>query len=94
MHILLLDLYNALVHSDIPNIIQDVSGIVALYALRKFNCKVPRCWRIARHQVEGTTYHTCSKHTTAEFHDALIVQHADERPEQHALLSRESHEAV
>jgi len=86
MHLLLL-LYQALVHSDVPNIIQDVSGIVALWALRKFNCKVSHCWRFGRHTVNGTTYHTCTKHAVTDVHTALQAQHAVERPEQHKLLN-------
>ena len=86
MHLLLL-LYHSLVHSDLPNIIQDVSGIVALWALRKFNCNIARCWRFGRHEVSGTTYHTCTQHTVADAHAALQAKHALIRPEQHKLLN-------
>lgn len=89
---ILSSIYAGLVKSDVPNIIQDISGAVAAYALRKFNCKVQRCLRIARHTVEGTTYHTCSKHTTPEVHESLKVKHAVERPKQHKLLNRKGHE--
>jgi len=60
-------------------------AVIGLY--KKFNCNQPKCWRIGHHKVEGTTYRTCSKHTTLEVHSALQKKHAKERPEQHKLLN-------
>jgi hypothetical protein len=42
-------------------------GQVALFGAaiglyRKHNCHVHRCWRIAKQQVEGTTWMVCHKH--------------------------------
>jgi hypothetical protein len=59
--------------------------LISLY--RRFNCSQKKCWRIGRHKVDGTTYHTCAKHTTLKFHSALQKKHARKRPEQHALLN-------
>ena len=77
--------------SDIPNTIQVLSGpslvLGMLYGLRKFNCSEKRCPRIGKHKVEGTTYRTCSKHTTVLVHVRLMDRHAVERPEQHELTS-------
>lgn len=63
------------------------TGLAMAYALRKLNCKVKRCPRIGRHSVQGTTYHTCSKHTTADKHADLHALHAQVRPDQHDLLN-------
>jgi hypothetical protein len=60
-------------------------AVISMY--RRFNCNQPKCWRIGRHKVAGTTYHTCSKHATIEYHTALQQKHAKERPEQHKLLN-------
>jgi hypothetical protein len=84
---ILFHVYDALVRSDLPNVIQDGSGALGLYALRKFNCKQKRCPRIGRHAVQGTTYHTCARHTTAPVHEKLFAQHAQQRPDQHDLLN-------
>lgn len=40
-----------------------LSGLgIAAHSLRKHNCHIHGCWRISRHQVEGTPYCVCSKH--------------------------------
>jgi hypothetical protein len=83
-----------LFQSELANIIQVASGGMAVYALRKFNCHTRWCWRIGKHPVEGTTFRTCSKHTTAEHHTELKRRHAIERPEQHALLSEGADDAA
>ena len=80
--------YVWLFRSDLPNIIQVASGAVAVYALRKFNCKQPRCPRIGKHAVRGTTYKTCSKHATIDIHADLIARHKRERPDQHELMNQ------
>lgn len=54
---------------------------------KRFNCNQAKCWRIGRHKVDGTTYHTCAKHTTIKFHSALQKKHTKERPEQDKLLN-------
>lgn len=80
--------YNWLFRSDLPNIIQVTSGVLLLYALRKFNCNEKRCLRIGTHKVEGTTYRTCHKHTTIPVHARLIGRHSEKRPEAHRLLNK------
>jgi hypothetical protein len=44
----------------------DIGGLAFLGAgiglYRKHNCHVHRCWRIAKQQVEGTTWMVCHKH--------------------------------
>lgn len=35
-------------------------GVLAL--VRKHNCHVHRCWRLARHPVGGTPFVTCRRH--------------------------------
>jgi hypothetical protein len=37
-----------------------IGGAYMIY--RKHNCHVDRCWRIAKHPVEGTPYVVCRKH--------------------------------
>jgi len=39
-------------------------GLLAITGslLRKHNCHVHRCWRLGRHQVEGTAHVVCRKH--------------------------------
>lgn len=37
-----------------------IGAVLAAY--RKHNCHVTRCWRIAKHPVEGTPFCTCRKH--------------------------------
>jgi len=77
--------------SDIPNTIQVLSGpslvLGMLYGLRKFNCSQKGCPRVGKHKVEGTTYRTCTRHTTVSVHKKLAEKHAVERPEQHELLN-------
>lgn len=84
----LIAVYDALVRSDLPNIIQVGSGAAGAYAMRKFNCSQPRCPRIGKHPVAGTTYRTCSKHAVPEIHKALYLKHAAERPKQHELMNK------
>lgn len=45
--------------SDIGEVVI-IGGLIQIY--RKHNCHVRGCWRMARHQVEGTPYITCRKH--------------------------------
>jgi hypothetical protein len=58
-----------------------------LILLRKLHCAEARCLRPGRFPVQGTTYHTCRKHTTRVAHDALFEKHAARHPEQHAHLN-------
>jgi hypothetical protein len=37
-----------------------IGGLVAIY--KRHTCHVHRCWRIGRHQVEGTPHVVCRKH--------------------------------
>lgn len=37
-----------------------IGGLVGIY--RRHNCHVHRCWRIARHPVDGTTWTVCRLH--------------------------------
>jgi hypothetical protein len=72
--------------SNVSNLtsITVLGAVIGLY--KRFNCSQKGCWRIGRHQVDGTTYHTCLRHTTIKYHTALQARHAKERPEQHELL--------
>lgn len=83
--------YRLLFRSDLANIIQVVSGtsLIAAVALffRHLICKERGCCRIALHRVKGTTYRTCTKHTTTAAHYRLWARHAAERPDQHDLLN-------
>lgn len=45
-----------------------IGAIVAAY--RRHNCHVKGCWRIQRHQVEGTPYIVCRKHHPSTGHTA------------------------
>jgi hypothetical protein len=40
-----------------------LGGMAGIY--RRHQCHVRRCWRIARQQVEGTTWHVCHRHHPA-----------------------------
>jgi hypothetical protein len=62
-----------------------LGSIVAIY--RHHNCAVSGCWRIGRHQVDGTPYLTCHKHATLGIHKKLHKQHEHDFPEQHELLN-------
>lgn len=62
-------------------------GLGWLVALRKMHCAKPGCFRPGRHEVKGTTYHTCRKHTTAPVHTALVARHARKHPGQHAHIN-------
>lgn len=62
-----------------------LGAVIGMY--KKFNCNQSGCWRVGHHKVEGTTYRTCSKHTTLKFHTALQQKHAKKRPEQHRFLN-------
>jgi hypothetical protein len=74
--------------SNLSNLtsITTLGAIAAMY--KKFNCEQRHCWRIGHHKVEGTTYRTCGKHTTAAVHETLQQKHAHKRPDQHAFLHR------
>ena len=64
-----------------------VTGALSyMLLLRKLHCAQPGCFRPGRHQVNGTTFHTCHKHTTKPVHDALKARHAAKYPDQHAHL--------
>jgi hypothetical protein len=73
--------------SNISNLtsITTLGALGALY--KKFLCEQHRCWRIGSHRVDGTTYRTCGKHTTATVHAHLSRKHAERRPAQHAFLN-------
>jgi len=58
-----------------------------LILLRKLHCSQPWCFRPGRHPIEGTTFHTCQKHTVAPVHASLKALHAEKYPEQHAHLN-------
>lgn len=61
-----------------------IGSLVSLY--RRHKCTL--CWRLSRHQVEGTTYHTCYKHTDQATHDSLNRRHAKLHPKLHKFLSK------
>ena len=50
-------------------------GLVGL--LRKHNCHVHGCWRLARHPVEGTPYVVCRKHNPGGpvTHERILAAH-------------------
>lgn len=50
-------------------------GLVTL--VRRHNCHVHRCWRIGRHQVEGTPHVVCRRHHPGGHltHQALLDAH-------------------
>jgi hypothetical protein len=83
--------YVDLVRSDVPNIIQVISGTSLIAAVllffRHLICKQHGCYRVAWHRVEGTTYKTCTKHATGAVHHRLWIKHAAELPDQHDLLN-------
>lgn len=79
--------YTGLIRSDVPNVIQVLSGIAAVWAIRKFNCSQRGCLRLGFHRVDGTTYRTCRHHLTAEHHAALKERHAERHPEAHKVLN-------
>jgi hypothetical protein len=83
--------YVDLVRSDVPNIIQVVSGTSLIAAVllffRHLICNQHGCYRVGWHRVEGTTYRTCVKHFTGPVHHRLWIKHAAERPDQHDLLN-------
>ena len=37
-----------------------IGGMIALY--RRHTCHIHRCWRLAKHPVDGTGYMVCRKH--------------------------------
>jgi hypothetical protein len=80
-----------------PNWISNVSNLTSITTLgalgalyKKFLCEQRRCWRIGSHRVDGTTYRTCGRHTTAIVHADLTSKHARRRPSQHAFLNDEA----
>jgi hypothetical protein len=46
-----------------------LGAVIGLY--RRLLCDQPKCYRLGLHKVEGTTYRTCAKHTTAVYHKLL-----------------------
>lgn len=38
-------------------------AVIAFILLRHHNCHVARCWRIGRHQVDGTSFTVCRRHS-------------------------------
>lgn len=54
-----------------------VGGLLAM--IRKHNCHVHRCWRIARHPVAGTEHIVCRKHHPkgAPTHHQVLAEHAE-----------------
>jgi len=58
-----------------------------LLILRKLHCAETLCFRPGRHEVDGTTFRTCRKHTTKPVHERLRNRHAVKFPEQHAHLN-------
>jgi hypothetical protein len=77
-----------------PTWISNLSNLTSITVLglvvgawKKLNCVDKGCWRIGRHPVEGTTYHTCKHHTTGSVHERLKKDHARKWPEQHAHLN-------
>jgi hypothetical protein len=48
------------------------------------------CWRLGRHEVEGTHYRTCHRHLTNDDHALLQTRHEVLHPEQHAMLAGRS----
>lgn len=58
-----------------------------LILLRKLHCAEALCLRPGRFPVQGTTYHTCHRHTTRVVHIALTEKHAAKFPEQHEHLN-------
>ncbi len=44
-------------------------------AWRHLNCHAQGCWRLAKHQVEGTPYKTCRKHHPTVPNEGPTVEH-------------------
>ena len=74
--------------SNISNLtsITILGALIGLY--KRFDCDKQGCYRIARNNVKGTSYRTCTKHLTAEDHEILQKQHAIRRPVQHRFLNK------
>ena len=47
-----------------------------LTAARRWNCEVHGCWRLGRHQVEGTGHRVCRRHHPE---DRITAEHVRER---------------
>lgn len=78
--------------SNIANLI-GMAGLAAVGSVyRRLKCKT--CWRWGLHKVARTVYRTCTKHTTLGEHACLLEKHADEHPQQHALLNQENDAAL
>lgn len=60
-----------------------------VWLLRKLHCSQPKCFRVGRHEVTGTTFRTCQKHATRPVHENLQAVHARDYPEQHAHLNNQ-----
>jgi len=58
----------------------DITLLGGAYAIaRRHNCHVKGCWRIARAQVQGTTYVVCRKHHPHEVPTAQTIIDAHNR---------------
>jgi hypothetical protein len=62
-----------------------LGGFIKFY--KDHNCKVPHCWRVGHHPVDGTNYITCHKHATVSHHGKLHLHHLKNHPDQHELLN-------
>ena len=66
-------------------------GLIAWgIAWRKKMCAWPWCWRLAAHEVKGTTWKVCARHHRPHFHLMLFGRHKRKHPER--LGWGESHE--
>lgn len=68
--------------SDLPEF-----AIVGVLINHYRNHKCATCWRIGRHEVNGTNLKTCHKHATLPQHTALRAEHARQYPKQHKLFN-------
>lgn len=60
-----------------------LGAIAKWYQLHK--CK--KCWRLSKHDVQGTHYKTCHHHLPD--HDKIRAEHKLKFPLQHKILSKE-----
>lgn len=51
-----------------------VGGLVSM--IRRHNCHVKPCWRVGRHQVEGTSWTVCARHHPTGAPSAADVEEA------------------
>lgn len=59
---------------------------LALNWYRMHKCDL--CWRLSKHDVKGTHYSTCHKHTTEADHAILWHRHKKKFPLQHKLMNK------